>query len=129
MDDLKLNALLASVPQPEVPAGADGRMMAAWREKHAKRTPWWRARISVPVPVAAALAVAVLALFWMRPAPPPVIERVPVVREVTREVPVLRERTVVRRVFVRVPAEQPRVAQLRPVRRPVLRVIAPEGGE
>lgn len=92
LSDSELDNLLKKWDVPPAP----GRLRAAvFPEQSA---PWWRrpwnASLRIPVPVAAALAIALAlgAWQWRRPAPPPR----ELVRTVRVEVPVWKERVVVR---------------------------------
>ncbi|HZI18114.1 MAG TPA: hypothetical protein VEY09_05905 [Pyrinomonadaceae bacterium] len=74
-DDPELSALLAEWGAPDESPGSAGRLLSAYRETAAPRTPWGRllsSRVGVPVPLAAcftlALAASLLAHAWGVPS-------------------------------------------------------------
>ena len=72
IDPDPLRDLLREWDAPEPSPELDSRVAAAYRAA-IRRTPWWRARISIPVPALAAMVLLAVAVYLLqfRSAPPP----------------------------------------------------------
>jgi hypothetical protein len=116
LDDNQLDRLLGAWQVQPAPANLNARIRGAYRRNRVRSGAWkWliSARLPVPTPVFAASLAVMLGLctfVWRErhAAPPPPQTRV-VVETRTVEVPVVRERVVVRTVYRDRPAEPARI--------------------